>query len=220
MEGTQTGRLTATFIVAALLTFAVSAAEAARCYTTITFYNTQRTVPGPVSVECGIGSEYMHSAPFGNWGVKSNHGGAYDGYQFAGWHPEDGWRQWNSCTSRYRGLVYLPRQPQIAQPGHAHVYATSRRRGRPGVPCSRIHRGGVYVLSGLYMRLYELDTRWDFILGGNGSDHVATLSYPTVVVPIRCTSSSYCHGRSAQKSQLFPRVATASIFVLITTHYR
>ncbi len=83
---------------------------AARCYVSIELYNYQRRVPGEVNVEC-TGWHYDGGTPikdpyesgFGNWGVMSYYGAAYDGFQFAGWYPEDGWRQWQSCTFQNTG---------------------------------------------------------------------------------------------------------------------
>ena len=49
--------------------------------------------------ECGGVS--FHTAPYGNWGVSSNAGVAYDSHQFQGWYPDDGWLQWNSCSTEY-----------------------------------------------------------------------------------------------------------------------
>lgn len=211
-----------TAVAVIMLLGATTVAEAARCITKIAFYNVDRTVPGPVNVECGgISQDYMHSAPFGNWGVDSNYGSAHDGYQFSGWYPDDGWRQWNSCTSTYRSPEHLPEEPQLAKPNYGNLYARATRYHRPGRPCNVIHRSGAYVLSGLYMRLYELDTKWDFLILGNGSDYVTTLYFPTLVTPISCNSTGYCRGQSAYKQNRFAnRPATAKIAVVITTDYR
>jgi len=69
---------------------------------------------GPVDAEC---PNFLHSAPFGNWGVTSNFGKKQDGHQFDGWCHDayvcdndgncgtvcrDGWYEWNSCTSHPR----------------------------------------------------------------------------------------------------------------------
>jgi len=55
--------------------------------------NTDRHCYGSVWAEC-----MWWRAPYGNWGVDSNVGSRYDDDQFQGWYPDDGWRQWNSCT--------------------------------------------------------------------------------------------------------------------------
>ena len=58
-------------------------ARGQHCAVEVSGLNKDRKVSGPVSVECGgLG---FHSAPFGNWGVDSNHGDREDGHQFQGW---------------------------------------------------------------------------------------------------------------------------------------
>ncbi len=176
-------------------------AEAARCRTWISYQNTDRSVPGHVAVECGRGTERAHSAPFGNWGVKSPHGGYRDGYQFTGWEPDDGWLQWNSCTTihAFQTERFLPGgRPQYADPSYPiNTYVTTQRRGGNNIPCDQVYRSGLYIAVGLYMRLYELDTRWDLFALGNGSDHVDTLRYPPIRVPITCYNERYCRGESS-----------------------
>ena len=113
-------------LTVALLLAHTAAAEAGRCYTYIYFYNDARLVHGPVNVECGGASDGWHSEPFGNWGVDSPYGRKRDGYQFSGWHSDDGWLQWNSCTSNYTvGSTKLPEVPQRAS-SHWHTNARLR----------------------------------------------------------------------------------------------
>ena len=225
MTRTRTKRLPlAPLGVVILSAIGVSVAEAARCYTFVDFYNVQRRVPGPVDTECGTGSERMHTAPFGNWGVESPHGAKQDGRQFPGWETKDDlrWRQWNSCTSdpKFRTSVYLPHgEPQQAIPDGASRYARSVIRGQNNVPCSTVHSVGLLVFSGLYMKIYELDSISDYALGGNGSDLVGSLSYPTAFVPIRCSTSSYCRGRSPSLQPMRSSNVSANIFIDVRTSY-
>ena len=197
--------------------------EAARCYTFWTFYNDDRIVPGPVNTECGTGTERMHSAPFGNWGVKSRHSGYWDGYQFSGWEPDDGWRQWNSCTSdpQYRTPRYLPEEPQLPDPDVENIYATTRLRGSNGRTCASIHSGRTHIFRNEYMKVYELDSKWDFIGGGNGSDLVTTLSYShqAISVPMRCSNQSVCRGESSWTRPRWNSRVRASIKIIIHTYY-
>ena len=73
-------------------------------------WNKDRYVYGPVNAECGG----IHSAPFGNWGVRTESTNKHDGHQFDGWcrnrilcdnnnrckqHCIASWYQWNSCTT-------------------------------------------------------------------------------------------------------------------------
>lgn len=87
-----------TCVVVAFLILCVIPAAAQQKYCTLhfTMLNSTRHVVGEVNTECS-----WPGIPFGNWGVESNFGGRYDGYQFAGWKYMDNWYQWNSCTSEY-----------------------------------------------------------------------------------------------------------------------
>ena len=70
------------------------------------------TSSNPIQTECPGG---VHSAPFGNWGVKSTYGGKEDGHQFDGWcknhtvgsttYCTDPWYEWNSCTHFNNGTL-------------------------------------------------------------------------------------------------------------------
>ena len=74
-------------------------ASAQECLIHTVDYNRDRYVFGSVNTEC---TGPFHTVPFGNWGVESNHGSQYDGFQFRGWKYLGGsWLQWNSCTNQY-----------------------------------------------------------------------------------------------------------------------
>lgn len=197
-----------------------ASAYAAQCRVTVRLQNDTRRVPGPVNVECGTGTEYMHSAPYGNWGVDSSHGRKRDGYQFSGWYRDDDWYQWNSCTSTYTG-GHLPHgATQRADPDNTNTHAyRTRKMGPRNVPCRNIFASGTYVVGRTYMKLWELDTNWDRILGGNGSDHVVTLRYPTLRVAMRCSSRSYCQGYSPWKQPFHGAKAKARVRAYVTTSY-
>jgi len=201
----------------AVLLGSVGAAEA-RCHTFLIFYNDGRIVPGPVNTECDRGSEHMHSAPFGNWGVKSPHSGYWDGWQFAGWRPEDGWRQWNSCTSEYRSQEDLPEEPQLPDPDDSNVYARKTQRDRSNRTCESIHSGRTHKFRGEYMKVYELDSRGDLVLGGNGSDLVTTIRYRDISVSMNCTSASVCRGDSGWITPRWNSRVRASIKIVIYTN--
>ena len=87
------------------------------CEVKFSVLNTDRYVYGPVETECPGG---IHSAPFGNWGVKTETSDKKDGHQFDGWCHDhrvinesvppgvrgryktycgDDWYEWNSCTT-------------------------------------------------------------------------------------------------------------------------
>ena len=89
----------------------------------------------------------------------------------SGWKDEDNWRQWNSCTSRYRGPRYQPDDPQVSRPNYENQHARKTIRGPRGRTCASIHSGRTHIFRNEYMKLYELDL-WDYWLGGNGSDYV------------------------------------------------
>ena len=229
MTRTRTERLPFALLgVAILSAIGVSVAEAARCHTFVNFYNVQRRVPGPVNTECNTVREFMHTAPFGNWGVESPHGAKQDGHQFPGWKIEEDdlrWRQWNSCTSdpEFRTSEYLPHgEPQQAIPDVESRYASSVMRGQSNVPCSTVHSGGLLVFSGLYMKIYEIDSVSDRALFGigNGSDLVGSLSYPTVLVSITCDTVLFddCIGRSIRYSPLGSSSSNVSANIFVTVH--
>jgi hypothetical protein len=71
-------------------------AQLTTCEILVQDLTVERYVHGNVVTECPGG---VHSAPFGNWGVDSNHGWRNDLFQFAGWLWDDDKLQWNSCTT-------------------------------------------------------------------------------------------------------------------------
>lgn len=156
-------------------------AQADYCTYHITFKNDKRRVPGAVNKECGG----VHSPPWGNWGVDSNYTSRQDGYQFAGWHPLDGWRQWNSCTRDYNYPAYLNDngRGQRAYPDIPHNYSTTS--WGPSGTCPN-----VVTFSGSYMKIWELDKR-------AGDDEVGVLGYPAFSAPLTCRNPFTCSGQSA-----------------------
>lgn len=86
-------------IVISNLTGSVYAQKAGNgvCRIEYRLVNKNRQIAGHLlSAECP-GS--IHSAPFGNWGVESNHDVRRNSRQFDGWKLIDNLYQWNSCTS-------------------------------------------------------------------------------------------------------------------------
>ena len=77
------------------------------------------------------------------------------------------------------------------------------------------------VFYGQYMTIYELDTAWDFLWGGNGSDWVDELSYPGLVatVGIWCRSANECSGTSSWLRPTNPGVTSANIQIHVQTRY-
>lgn len=87
--------------VVMLLTIAsvdILEAQSGRCYLGAHFYNKDRYIArgAVITAEC---PPSIHSAPFGNWGVRSRHGGARNTDQFNGWKSRGSQYQWNSCTT-------------------------------------------------------------------------------------------------------------------------
>ncbi len=96
----------------ALLLFSVCPFSAAQvCRLSVAGLNQDRHVKGDIHAECP--GDFVHTAPFGNWGVTSNFGHKGDSHQFDGWCHNtrvcdnagacrivctDGWYEWNSCT--------------------------------------------------------------------------------------------------------------------------
>ncbi len=182
------------------------------CYAVVDFYNRNRRVTGDINAEC-LGS--IHSAPFGNWGVRSNWGVALDGVQFAGWKGS-GKPQWNSCTTDQENfptgvqgywdsngplwpggsqLSYFYNDPfpartkQKANPDNTRLYASAiwglADPFDPNASCADLHPG-VYSFDP-FMKPYELD--WP-----DDDELVATLRYDRVNLPITC-SGSQCSGQ-------------------------
>lgn len=180
------------------------------CYKKSEFYNKERLLTGAVNEECGGG---WHSAPFGNWGVDSPHGGRYDGYQFPGWKISDGWFQWNSCTTKKK---------EYRAPSPCHRYYNDGRNSEGQCTTQKTTRGseryaksiksyyyvhpytypctslvsGAEVFNDLYMHMYELDS--------DGDDSVTKLSYRTVSVPMSCDDETdSCSGTSGWYSPYY-----------------
>lgn len=182
------------------------------CYAIVEFYNRNRWVTGPVNTECDdifIPFQW-HNPPWGNWGVSSNYGRPRDGFQFPGWHPEDGWLQWNSCTTR-RAKFRAPNrryynQPKSGPRTHTKQQTTLLHRGSRyattswpillpdslGFTCTNMFTT-VNTFHNPYMELYELDYE--------GNDQVVRLAYPDFNVRVAC-SSGRCSGRSTWQSPI------------------
>ena len=99
-----------TFLLAALSILAGDL-SAQVCRISASGLNRNRRVTGSISAECP--GNFIHTSPFGNWGVTSNFGQKQDDHQFQGWCHDtlvcdnrgncrtecrDGWYEWNSCT--------------------------------------------------------------------------------------------------------------------------
>ena len=109
-------RNTASSLGVPLLLLAIGLGAAPQVYPQVceiefSVLNKDRYVYGPVDNECSTSGG--HSAPFGNWGVKTEISDKLDGHQFQGWcqfkflcdnnddcdwHCTDRWYEWNSCT--------------------------------------------------------------------------------------------------------------------------
>jgi len=160
-------------------------------------------VPGPVNVECGgvLTPERCHSAPFGNWGVKTVYSGYHDGFQWSGWHNDKikPWLQWNSCTGepKYNNPEDLPENPQITY-GGVNTHALYVLRLPRGASCAALNNKTM-TFHTEYMKLYELDSAWDFLppCFGNGSDYVTTVNFPPITFTVTCSASGICRGQSA-----------------------
>ena len=166
------------------------------CRVDYTIENRLRRVRGEVNTECGDECRFIlpcHDPPWGNWGVKSAYGGKIDGFQFAGWWPADGWRQWNSCTGRRiesefnDGLGRQKAAPDNERVVHTwDAYFNAGYRNRKGcddwLPDVRTFRD-------VELDHYELD-------GADLDDFVATLEYGDVDIPVDCSSPFDCTGSS------------------------
>ena len=129
VTGTGTTRTGRTLIKSVRGTAQVTRAVYSICAVKFTMVNHNRYAY-TTDEECSDGG---HSTPWGNWGVNSNVGIPVDGHQFQGWWPEDGWKQWNSCTDEYaayrRVILPLPwfnyPSPLINYPKPANNYPSS-----------------------------------------------------------------------------------------------
>ena len=178
-----------------------------RCVVDVVVLNVDRKVRGPISAECSR----VHSIPFGNWGAEFPYFRSQrlrDGYQFSGWKAEDGWLQWNSCTthsdygppdSRYYN--HEGDSTQIAAPNVVNVVDTRRDHinvGPSGVSCKRMTQDQAFEFGAtqpVELKVYELDRRIPFI---DGPDHVATLEFSYILVPYSCADGDEwdCSGES------------------------
>ena len=198
-------------------------AAAQWCRVEVKLENMGRRVRGDVNAECGGPSEcvgaHCHDAPWGNWGVKSGYGPLIDGFQFAGWKPKDGWRQWNSCTALFSdphehfndGAGRQRADPDDEQTVGTAVlwfYAGARQHDTcdDHLPEVRIDT--------FTMELWELDKN------DPNDDWVSDLDY-RISTPITCSTAWNCYGRSywyhsrstdAAKTQAFARITVSSRF--------
>ncbi len=195
-------------IIGAILLVAIvfSASPAwAGCMIYIVDYNENRYVWGPLTQECTA-----PRAPFGNWGVDSNHSLKYDGEQFRGWTNVEGHVEWNSCTD---SPYDPPNCYYYNWSDCTEQYATGVRAYASWIsdslPWDCDVYGPIYTVSGTFMRLYELD---DFF---GGDDFVTELTYPTVNITVSPSCASGCSGDSGWMipSSGNPYVATASVNV-------
>lgn len=189
-----------------LLLMAPALAHGQRCVVDVVVLNMDRTARGPISVECSR----PHTVPFGNWGAEFPYFGTHrlrDGYQFSGWKVEDGWLQWNSCTT---GSDFLPPNrsyynsdggtAQVAVPNVVNVVDARRDHsstGPNGMTCAEM--AGSQVLEfgateALRLELFELDRR---IPPFDGPDYITTLEYGRILVQYTCDDGGWdCHGES------------------------
>ena len=112
----------------------------------------------------------------------SYYGAVRNGFQFAGWYPEDGLRQWQSCTSKLPKpdcIAYNDNNctGQRAVPERENRYGGYSYRLVSGAPCDTI---GVQTVEEIDMHIVELD--WP-----DGDDPVASLIYGDIHVPLDCS---------------------------------
>ena len=188
-----------------------------RCATRLGFYNHHRRVFGAIGVECSR----PHSPPWGNWGVESRYGRRRDGFQFAGWKPMGGWRQWNSCTVNHRQWRAPNRdyynhdgyRSQKADPDNYESYASPVLTGPRNTTCENVY-DDVHTYQNVYMTLNELDAGGIF---GGRDDIVTSLQFGTVNIPISCSGSWQCSGQSAWVASRSNSKASADIRIYVNT---
>ena len=201
-----------------LLLLAPTLAHGQRCVVDVVVLNVDREVRGPISAECSR----PHSIPFGNWGAELPYFRSQrlrDGYQFSGWKADDGWLQWNSCTTLPDFEPPNPRyynnegdSTQIAVPNVVNIVDTRRdhiHTGRNGVSCRRLAEDQALEFGAtqpVELKVYELDRRIPFI---DGPDHVATLAFDRILVQYVCDDDDEwnCSGES---QWIRPRAASAT----------
>ena len=214
-----------------------------QCVVDVVVLNWDRKVTGPISTECpgsvvhrlfgllfgiilgrdDVGS--LHSVPFGNWGAEFRYFDnpqRRDGYQFSGWKVDDGWLQWNSCTteSKFTASKYFNHHngqimTQVAAPNVVNVIESRREHnlnGPDGITCKNWLRQNPLIVFGaeaeviessgsvestskpIELEIYELDRR-DF------DEQIATLSYDPIEVLFNvqgdsCDGEWSCRGES------------------------
>ena len=185
------------------------------CRINYTGLNKDRKVMGPVSAECtDVPGPISHSVPFGNWGVNSDCGTRIDGHQFQGWcyfhyacdhvgncgtRCQDGWYEWNSCTTRYEWSspscdLYNSNgctQQATTRGVNTHGTITTQRDVRCPYDSDGdgfCDTGGCADLSFFssrenWMTLFELDKF-------ERDDRVQKMIFPRVSVTLNCTAMS------------------------------
>ena len=200
-------RLRSLLFITPLLLLTSTLAYGQRCVVDVVALNVDREVRGPIAAECSR----PHSIPFGNWGAEFPYFRSRrlrDGYQFSGWKADDGWLQWNSCTTR---PPFAPPNPhyynsggghtQIASPNVVNVVDTRRDHlytGLDGVSCEELTENQTLEFGAtapIEFKVYELDRRIPFV---DGPDHVATLVFGSIFVRYRCDDDDEwnCSGES------------------------
>lgn len=191
-----------------LLLLTSGLAHGQHCVVDVVVLNVDREVYGPVAAECSR----PHSIPFGNWGAEFPYFRDWrirDGYQFSGWKTDDGWLQWNSCTTR---TDFMPPNPsyynsgqddsQVAAPNVVNIVDARRdhiHSGPDGVSCSDLAASQALEIGTaaepIELKVYELDRRIPFI---DGPDHIATLAFGSILVQYVCDDDDVwdCRGES------------------------
>lgn len=163
------------------------------CDITFEFDNRDRRVPGPVNVEC---SGPHDDDGWGNWGVLSNMGRIRNGDQFAGWYSKHGHLMWQSCTRENPppscDHYNVNCRTQRAAPYDTQEYAGAVAR-HWHESCREQFSGGVFIVRRAYMSVHELDAP-------DEDDHITTLRYGDVRVPIECNGAWSCRGKSSWHS--------------------
>ena len=140
-----------------------------------------------------------------------------DGDQFAGWKNKGGHRQWQSCTRENPppDCEYYNASGctvQVANPYNQRDYAFYTER-HWNESCDGQFRGGVYVVRRAYMSILELD--WP-----DEDDHITTIRYGDIRVPIRCSGIWRCEGQSSWKSpESGDSAVTARVSVRVWTRH-
>ncbi len=194
-----------------ILLMQVDAVADEACDITFEFTNRERRVPGPVNVEC---SGIHDDDGWGNWGVLSNMGRIRNGDQFAGWYRKHGHRMWQSCTRENPPPsckhYNVNCRTQAADPYNPREYAGASVRHWHET-CREQFSGGVFIVRRAYMSVHELD--WP-----DEDDHITTIRYGDVRVPIECSGAWRCRGQSSWYSPRSGNSAvTANISVKIRT---